>query len=324
MDTHPLETEQTSAVLNALDLDALGAFYAAWGHRSIVQGGAVWFDGGLFSMMAVPTKVVPDATDADARAILSRSGKLAAVYRVEAPRGTTVPVFMLRDKNYGPSNLQRQFRQHVDRASSSLEAHECSWEEWEIAARRCDRDTLVRHGCHRLTLDRLCSAQTRSQIAAAARAVPGLRIHACFSGGEIAAYLVHLTFGGMCEGLLAHRVDAADGSVLRHASHLLYFSFAQAAMARQEVHAVCVGRQSVPANESLARFKRHAGFEPEPCHLRIRLHPVLAPLLENSTAAALLRMIRSGLSRKIPALSNLEVMEHAGQRSDPLTAPIRQ
>ncbi|MBU3666506.1 MAG: hypothetical protein FGM15_11615 [Chthoniobacterales bacterium] len=173
-------------------------------------------------------------------------------------------------------------------------------------------------------MQRLLSAETRSRIAAAARIVPGLRIHACFSGDEIAAYLVHLTFGGMCEGLLAHRVDSSSGSPLRHASHVLYFSFAQSAMARPDVQAVCVGRQSLPEKQALAQFKRHAGFQTEPCHLRIRLHPVFAPFLENPAAASLLRIVRSNLSGAVPALANLEVIERAGQKSQKPTAPIWQ
>ena len=116
----------------------------------------------------------------------------------------------------------------------------------------------------------------------------------------------------MCEGLLAHRVDSEIDSPTRHSSHLLYFSFARAAISDPEIQAVCVGRQSLPAKESLTRFKLHAGFLPEPCHLRFRLHPMLAPFLENGFSAALLKRVRVGLSGKIPALANLEVMEQAG------------
>jgi hypothetical protein len=318
---HP---QPTIMVSPSLVLDALAEFYAAWGHRTLVRGGAVWFDGGAFSMMSLPTTLIPSVTDTEVRGILSRTGKLAAVYRVAGPSDVTVPVFMLRDKNYGAANLQRQFRQHVDRASSGMEARECTWEEWEAAALRCDRDTLTRHGSPPEALQRVLSVESRRQIAAVAQGIPGLRIHACFRGDEIAAYLVHLTFGGVCEGLLAKRVEALHDSVLRCASHLLYFAFAQSAMARPDVEVVCVGRGSVPAQDSLSQFKRHAGFQSESCHLRIRLHPVVAPFLENRAASGLMRFIRSGLSGKVPVLSSLEVLEGAGQKRNALIASIRQ
>jgi hypothetical protein len=292
----------------------LAEFYSALGHRTRVAGGCVWFDGGAFSMMSIPTAVIPEISDAEVRKILTRTGKLAGVYRVAKAEGTTVPVFLLRDKNYGLASLQRQFRQQVVSASSRLEARECSLEEWQTLAVRCDRETFRRRMGPAGDSHPLLSPEVRQRAVCAARSVPGLRIHACFSGGEIVGYLVHLTFGGMCEGLLANRVDSMAGAVDRHASHLLYFSFAQSALARTEVQAVCVGRQSIPANEPLGRFKRHAGYLFEPCHLRIHLHPWLAPFLENHVASALMRRIRLRLAGKFPALSNLEVMERAGVR----------
>lgn len=74
---------------------------------------------------------------------------------------------------------------------------------------------------------------------------------------------------------------------------------------------VTVGRQSLPANHSLARFKRHAGYQAESYSLRIRLHPLLAPLLENRPVSALLNRLRRHLAPRFPQLHNLEVLERA-------------
>ena len=294
-------------------LAPLAGYYDASGHRALLAGGSIWFNGGAFSMMSIPTTITPVISDSQVRKILFRSGKFAAVYRVEKPEGTTVPVFLLRDKNYGLNHLQRQFRQQVIGASSRMEARECSWEEWRDLALRCDRETFQRRGGMRGAHPLLLHA-VREQAVGAARSVPGLHIHACFCGGEIVAYLVYIIFDGMCEGLLANRVDSIRDSADRHSAHLLYYSFAQSALARPDVQAVSVGRQSVPANEPLGRFKRHAGYLFEPCHLRIRLHPVLAPFLENRVALALLRTIRTNFSKKNPALTNLEVLERSALR----------
>lgn len=310
--TQEIAGETRRASISHSMLEALAGFYSAWGRRTMLQGGVPWFDCGAFSTMSVLTTVPTGIADREVRGILSRTRKLAAVYRVAAGAGLEVPMFMLRDKQYSAANLQRQFRQHVERASSFLEARECSWEEWENRAINCDRQTLARQGGSPQPGHGLLCPAVRRRIVEAARAVPRLRIHACFHGEEIVAYLIHIAFGEMCEGLLAHRVDSEIDSPTRHASHLLYFSFARAAISDSDVQAVCVGRQSLPAKESLTRFKRHAGFLPEPCHLRFRLHPVLAPFLENGFSAALLKRVRLGLSGKIPALANLEVMEQAG------------
>jgi hypothetical protein len=307
-----IASETGSSPISRSTLEGLAGFYAALGRRMIVKDEVLWFDCGAFSTMSVLTTVPTGIADREVRGILCRTRKLAAVYRVAAAAGLEVPMFMLRDKDYGPANLQRQFRQHVERASSFLEARECSWEEWETRALDCDWQTIARQGGSPKPGVGLLCPEVRRRIAEAGRAVPRLRIHACFHGKEIAAYLIHVSFGGMCEGLLANRVDSEIDSPTRHASHLLYFSFAKAAISDPDIQSVCVGRQSIPAKETLTRFKRHAGFLPEPCHLRFRLHPVLAPFLENQFSAALLKRVRLGLSGKIPALANLEVMEKAG------------
>lgn len=293
----------------AVNLEALRKFYEALGHRAVTEGGALWFDGGSLSMMSIPTMLVPTVETGAVRHLLLRTGKVAAVYRTIEPGDATVPIYMLRDKSYGLGHLQRQFRQKVLAAAPALQVRECSWQEWRISASRCDRDTLSRHHSAVVVAHPLLSSEGREQIAQAAAAVPGLRIYACFYGNEIVAYLAHLTLGETCEGLLAHRCQFDSTSPARFASHLLYFSFAQAAFSRPGISSVCVGRQSVPANEPLAQFKRHAGFAVEPCYLRIHLHPVLAPFLENRAASAFLQTIRTVFSEKVPALRNLEVVE---------------
>lgn len=296
------------------NLDALRQFYGAWGHRVVIEGGALWFDGGSLSMMSIPTMLVPAVDTRAVRRLLWHTGKVAAVYRTIEPGATRVPIYMLRDKSYDLGHLQRQFRQKVLAAAPALQVRECSWEEWRGAASKCDRDTLLRHRRAAPVSHPLLLSAGRERIALAAAAVPGLRVHACFYGDEIVAYLAHLTVGDTCEGLLAHRCAFDGASPARFASHLLYFSFAKAALARPGISSVCVGRQSVPANESLARFKRHAGFAEEACHLRIRLHPLVAPLVENRAAAAMLRKIRSRFASTKPVLNNLEVLERSALR----------
>ena len=105
----------------------------------------------------------------------------------------------------------------------------------------------------------LLSDEGRRRIASIAVKIPNLRIHACFYQNEIAAYLVHITFGSICEGLMTNRREGTLEPAVKYASHLLYYTFAKQAISRPEVQMVCVGRQSVPPNDTLARFKAPAG-----------------------------------------------------------------
>lgn len=295
-------------------LSALRDFYEAWGSRAIAAGGTVWFAAGSFSLVSTPTMLLPDVRDQDVRSLLWKTGKLAAVYGASRSEGTTVPVSVLRDKAYDAGSLQRQFRQHVVRASKTLEARECSWGEWETAAARCDEQTLARRGIAGPSSHPLSSREGRRKVVAVAERIPGLRIQACWLDDQIAAYLVHLTMGSVCEGLMVHRCDGDTAHPTRDASHLVYYTFAREAMARPEIRLVCVGRQSVPPKSDLAGFKRHAGFEEVAYPLRFRLHRMIAPVIENRVGAGVLRAVRAALSSRVPALRNLEVMERAGLR----------
>ena len=290
-------------------------FYKAIGSHAIAAGGVVWFVAGSFSLCTTPTMLLPDLSDKEVRALLWRTKKLAAIYGVSQDEGTTVPMYVLWDKSYDLKNLQRQFRQHVVRAQKVLEARESTWKEWEIAAVRCDEETLLRRGMDSKVRHPLLSPEGRSKVVRIAERIPGLRIQACFYGDEIVAYLVHLTMGSVCEGLMIHRRDDRVEDYCRDASHLVYYTFAKAAMARPEIQTVCVGRQSVPAKDALAGFKRHAGFEEVPYPLRFRLNSFMAPVFETRLGARILRAVRETFGRKVPALGNLEVMERASIRS---------
>lgn len=299
---------------SAATLQRLGAFYWAWGHPAHVAGGTLWMPAGLFSLVATPTVLVPEIDDGAVRALLRQTRRLAAVYGGSRSEGTTVPLFNLRDKSYDQKNLQRQFRQHVIKASQTLETRACTWEEWVTAALTCDRETLVRRGQPATTVAPLLREAGRRAVADLAATIPDLQIQACFLGPEIVAYLVHLTLGSVCEGLMIHRRDARAEPRAQHASHLVYFAFARAAMARPEVQLVCVGRGSVPPNTALASFKRHAGFREEPYHLRFRLHPWMAPALESRLGARLVSGLRHNPIWRPPVLANLEVIERASLR----------
>lgn len=290
-------------------------FYNAIGSHAIAAGGVVWFVAGSFSLCATPTMLLPDLREKEVRGLLWRTKKLAAIYGVSQDEGATVPVYVLRDKSYDLKNLQRQFRQHVVRAQKVLEARECTWKEWETAAVRCDEETLLRRGMDSKASHPLLSPDGRSKVVSIAERIPELRIQACFYGDEIVAYLVHLTMGSVCEGLMIHRRDDRAEDYCRDASHLVYYTFAKAAMARPEIQTVCVGRQSVPAKDALAGFKRHAGFEEVPYPLRFRLNSFIAPVFETRLGARMLRAVRETFGRKVPALGNLEVMERASIRS---------
>lgn len=312
MKTAPVSDEMgTAPFITAETLGALRDFYEAWGHQSVLSGGVVWFNAGSFTMVSSPTVLIPDLDDKTVRRLLWNTRRLAAVYGSSQTEGTCVSAYVLYDKSYDMKHLQRQFRQHVIKASKTLEVRECSWDEWNVAAQKCDEETLARRGTSDIANSPLLNQANRQQIARIAATIPGLRIHACFFGHEMMAYLVHLTMGSVCEGLMFHRRDDSLDSSAKYASHLVYFHFAKALITQPEIKKVCVGRQSVPCNAALSSFKRHAGFIEEPYYLRFRLHPLFAPAIENRVSAWMLKTLRHAFAGRLPFLANLEVLERA-------------
>ncbi|MFM8251955.1 MAG: hypothetical protein ACKOBW_10210 [Planctomycetota bacterium] len=301
----------TAPFIPASTLYALRDFYEAWGHQAVVAGGAVWFNAGSFCMVSSPTVVIPQLEDPAARRLLWETRRLAAIYGSTQTEGTSVSAYVLSDKTYDMNHLQRQFRQHVVKASKHLEVRECSWNEWIVAAQTCDEDTLARRGTADVASSPLLDQARRQTIAKIAATIPDFRIQACFFGREMVAYLVHLTMGSVCEGLMIHRRNDSLDSSAKYASHLVYFHFTKALITQPEITKVCVGRQSIPFNPSLSSFKRHAGFIEEPYHLRFRLHPLFAPAIENRASAWVLRSLRQAFAGRLPFLANLEVLERA-------------
>ncbi len=300
--------------ITATTLRSLRDFYEAWGHQAVLAGGVIWFNAGLFSIVSSPTVLIPNIEDKPVRRLLWDTRRLAAVYGSTQTEGTCVSAYVLYDKSYDLKNLQRQFRQHVIKASKTLVVRECSWDEWIVAAQKCDEETLERRGTSNVASSPLLNHEGRQTIARIAATISELRIQACFFGDEIVAYLVHLTMGSVCEGLMIHRCDDSPESPARYASHLVYFHFAKEQITRPEITQVCVGRQSVPHNPTLSSFKRHAGFIEEPYYLRFRLHPLFAPLIENRASARVLKSLRQALAGRLPFLTNLEVLERASLR----------
>ena len=128
-------------------------------------------------MMSNPSLLVPNFEGKGVRRIFSQAGKLAAVYRMDQPGKTTVPLFTLRDKTYNLGHLQRQFPQQVRSAPSMMEVRECSWEEWRFGALHCDSDSLRRHGRQDARRHPLLTPEGSERIAAATALARALSVH---------------------------------------------------------------------------------------------------------------------------------------------------
>ncbi len=299
-------------------MNALPALYAGMGYRVVAMDGTLWRSAGRLALTSEPSGAVHRGTEAGIRAMLRRERRLAAIFCTEHPSGRTVPHFSLTAGQSAVATVQRQFAQHVRRAAAHGVVRSLDWAEWDRHALACDRASLARHG----TAAAPClEPDGRRRLAEVAARDSSLVLYGYVTqGGEIAAYLLCRIEAGICQGLFMHWDDAR--AALRP-THLLYHAARQALLARPDVALLRIGRQAVPANPGLDRFKRHAGFAATPCHVGVLVHPFAAPLIERRATAWLLGLIRRRLAPRFPGLAALEVLECAAPTRAALRAGRR-
>lgn len=283
--------------------DILGAFYQSLGYGVEVCGGVIWRDAGRLALAAEPSGAIPTASIAEIQAMLQRRHRLAAIFCTEAPSGKTVSVFVA-DGGSGDSALQRQFRQQVRHARQTCTVRRIGWDEWRDLGLACDRSSLLQHGKAGAPVLHANGRQALTQSAAAS----DLEIYGCFAGESLAAYFVCRVADGVCQGIAMHWDEAF---VSHHPTHLLYADATRTLLSRDDIREVRIGRQVVPPNPGLDRFKRHAGYRTRPCHVAVVIHPIAAPLLAARTTSRLIASARTMLAPLWPGAAALEVLELA-------------
>ena len=138
--------------------------------------------------------------------------------------------------------------------------------------------------------------------------IPGLEATGCFIDGTLTGFIVSWTVGGVCQGLLMHR-DSRYQSM--GAANSLVFGFTRLMLKRPENQDVTLGRGWFPAEESIDRFKRHAGYDEEPLQLAVMLNPHWAGVLASPVTKTLLRCVDAITAHRSSLGSDLQVLDAA-------------
>ncbi|MEX0676780.1 MAG: hypothetical protein WD063_06865 [Pirellulales bacterium] len=161
--------------------------FAALGHRTYSAMGVLWLDAGRVSVIPAPRTEPVVATKEEAHALLRKSNKLAAIFPTALPTGIKSGAFWVRNRDYGTHHLQRQFRQHVRRASKECRVQPLDWATLQRKGMGCNIDTFQRRGA---TSNPLLRRTGWSRFCQAAALVPGLEAWGCFHGEDLLAYLI--------------------------------------------------------------------------------------------------------------------------------------
>lgn len=295
----------------------LGNFFRVLGHAVHEQAGVCWVEVGRLSLMAVPATRALSVPFATVDHVLRVTGRVAATFVSADACGVPAVAWWVRDSNYGLGSVQRQFRQNLRRGQDAVSVRALDWDEFRHAGFTVHRESIAaRRGPPPPTAcpdgwNRLCDLVANDE-----------RFDAmgCFVHGRLAGYIVSLTSGGHCEGLLA---DCAPRFEAARPAHWLYHRFAAEMIRRPGTTGVTVGRQGIPPRPSLDAFKRHAGYTPEPIRVAAVLHPRWRAGLELAPVRGGLRGAWRLLGSRAGLLANVTLLDAAVATRENARSPDR-
>jgi hypothetical protein len=267
-----------------MNLEGLREFYRLAGFRVARSSTADYLVPGsrLYHGFPIGPKPLPAADEI--AALCHHPGILGVEVINDHAIGVPGGLWAVRDRSYGMRSLQRQFRQHVERAQATQTVREIGFDDLYRLGLESNRETLRRQ--HRDDLY-FSSDRRWRQLCDAGRQSPGAGVFATFAAGELTAYMVYFIVGDTCYGLFSKsRTEARKTG----ANHLLYFTYTQTMIRRPGLAGVTAGLQTMPPLATVDRFKRHAGYALEPHHTAVFVRPWFRELLQSRLADAALRV----------------------------------
>lgn len=289
----------------------LASTLRAAGEPVIVGPHACWRPIGRFSLQSMPGVLVVKPSPEEVRAVLLRSGRLVALYPSVEAKAQPLVSFVARRHGHSPGRQQRQFRQKLRLGQRFTAVGPLSWQELEGEGLAVNRAAVA---ARRSNHHSWCRPQRWLRFCRALAEDPRMTAWGSRVEGRLAAFLLLWQSDRTAHGLALQWDPALAWA---YPTHCLYDGVLDKLFARGHIDAVAVGRQMIPPRPDLDRFKRHAGFSPEPCAVRVVAHPWLAPWLRGRAPAAVLRRIMEGASTGWPALAPLEVLVRACEQAPP-------
>ena len=281
----------------------LAPFYRAWGYRTWSRLGTLWIASGRFSVISVPCSHQVDASRTAVEGLLRETGRLAAQFPSTHITGIERNSYWVRDRGYGLASLQRQFRQHVLHDRARCVVRPVEWRDLAAQGHGVLRDALARQpGSGSM------APEAWAECCRIAGEIPNLTATGCFVDGDLAAFLVSWVSQRRCYVLMYYRSPRFDQF---RPSHKLIADFTSQMIRRDDLDAVTLGRDLVPAQGEVGDFKRHAGYRPEPIPVAAIVDPRWHALLTHRWTRGALRGLRRLAGRRAGPLENLELLDVA-------------
>jgi hypothetical protein len=263
--------------------EAYAHFLATTGHRVLRGAGSFWYDVSRAFFLSLPSHELLDPSPAALRDLFRHQP--CAGLRFPTPcdgRGKLSYQIVCDTVDYGIDSLGANSRSKVRRGLRRCAVRPVSFAAIAADGLVADRQTLARQGRN----VRLEGAEWQRFWDAAAGAT-GMEGWAAYVGGDMAAFLVSMDFGGAVELFLARsRSDCLDA----YPNNALVFEVTRTMLVERRVRQVTFGLESLEPVGPLDQFKFGMGYRTAPLRQRVVFHPLLQALLRpRALRAALCR-----------------------------------
>lgn len=283
----------------------LAPFYRAWGYRTWSRLATLWIAAGRFSVISVPCSHQVATTRPAVERLLRETGRPAAQFPSADITGVERNSYWVRDRGYGIASVQRQFRQQILHHRARCVVRPVEWQELASQGHRVLGEALARQSG-----SAPMAPETWAACCRIAADIPSLTATGCFVNRDLAAFLVSWVSQRRCYVLMYHRSSRFDEY---RPTHKLIVDFTSWTIRRDDVDAVTLGRDLVPAQGAVGEFKRHAGYQAEPLPIAAVLDPRWHGLLTNRWTRGALESLRRLAGRRDGPLGNVELLEVAAR-----------
>jgi hypothetical protein len=263
--------------------------FAEWlrrqGYRVVRTASSYWYEASPRVYQAFPYHWLIEPSERELWGLLVRNNAIALRYStpVISPRGKVSYHVVCQDPAYDLPSLSRQARQNVRRGLEYARVEPIPLSRLATEGWKLRQDSLERQG--------RVGAETEEwwqRLCTSAEDLPGFEAWGAIHDGElVACFLVFI-----CDHHFTLPHEQSASAHLEHRiNNAIFFAVAQAAFKHPGISEVFFCLHSLDAPDSVDQFKFRMGFTAKPVRQRVVFHPVLAPVFNRASHAALQRLV---------------------------------
>jgi len=181
--------------------------------------------------------------------------------------------------DYGLSTLTHNNRHNVNRGLKRSQVKKTTFEELSGPGYALQIRTLRRQG-RKLNVEK-----TKWEIMClAAGELEGFEAWGAFVEGELAASVITFQMND-CSYMLYQQCD--ERYLHKYVNNALSFTVTKELVSRPNIKSILYGLHSLDAPSDIDEFKFRMGYRPRPVKQRVVFHPVISPLINNTTHTSL-------------------------------------